>query len=104
MRKRQTKVNKARRALTIYFATATEKKAFDVLAEGFGLSSSTLGTMLIYSGMKNGFKITSDGLEISGVPTKSRKGVESRRRPSGKSPHSRKKTKLQSERRPSKAP
>jgi hypothetical protein len=79
--------------LTIYFATVTEKKKFDQLAEGFGLSASTLGTMLIYSGMKNGFKVMSDGLEISGVPKKSRTGVQSRRDPSVKSPHSRKKTK-----------
>jgi hypothetical protein len=68
MRLFDTKKRKARRALTIYFATAEEKQTFDQLAQGFHMSSSTLGTLLLYAGMKQGFKAISGDLTLSGSP------------------------------------
>lgn len=68
MRLFDTKKRKARRALTVYFATAEEKQTFDRLAQGFHMSSSSLGTLLLYAGMKQGFKAISGDLTLSGSP------------------------------------
>ena len=54
-----SKRGKARRALTIYFATVQEKQTFDKLAQGFGMSSSTLGTIVLHAGMREGFRVMS---------------------------------------------
>lgn len=68
MRIFDTKKRKARRALTVYFATAEAKRDFDTLAEGFGMSSSTLGMLLLHAGMRQGFKAISGDLTLSGSP------------------------------------
>ena len=68
MRLFDTKKRKARRALTVYFATAEEKQTFDQLAQGFHMSSSSLGTLLLYAGMKQGFEAISGEMRMTGKP------------------------------------
>ncbi len=55
-RTKASKFDKKGRALTVYFATKEEKKTFDQIAKGFGLSSSGLGTMMLHAGMRDGFR------------------------------------------------
>ena len=65
-RTRDTKKGKRRRALTIYFPSLEQKEALDKLADGFGLSASALGLVLIVSGMRQGFKVMSGAMTMAG--------------------------------------
>jgi hypothetical protein len=49
------RINQRARALTIYFATTREKKEFVDQAKSFGLTASTLGALMLYKAMEDGF-------------------------------------------------
>ena len=49
------RISQRERALTIYFASEFDKRAFVKRAAGYGMSTSTLGSLMIYKAIEDGF-------------------------------------------------